>query len=247
MLADFEVLDSWLMARCGGAVPSHPDFAPGGAPRDDSWMIAPVVPHDAFDLKGIHIALRYHDMNADETTRTVQLSAGWFDDIDGHLTGFCLLRSQPRRFRMSRIGDAIDCATGEIIEDKPLYFRSLGVGDTDPERKSAWRDIQQGVRIMMALAHSDGRIVEDEIQAVLAYADKRAQDWGFMLSVDDAERVARVARRQWPTLDVAREDLAAVRHDAGHFRLLMQSMRALAHADDSFSIEEREFFDRLGV
>ena len=210
-------------------------------------MIAPVVPPDAIDLRGLILAMRYLDMKDEDTLRTIRCSRAWEESGETHITAWCLLREEPRRFKASGIVECIDCGTGEVISDPRSFFTELGVVETDETARRVWADIRPGVRFLMALASTDGQVVEDEIECVVRYADTRAADLGMALEYRDHQRIARVARRLRPDLDTAREDLFTLMQDSEHFRLMRRTVKSMVESDDAFSLEERGFLREIGL
>ncbi|KAA2236956.1 hypothetical protein [Salinarimonas soli] len=247
MLADYEALDSWLVMRCGRPLDLPPGFTPRGGARDPSHMLVHGVPRDAVDLGGLAVGISYRDRGGDETARMVRLRRAWLVDGDGYVTAFCELRREPRLFRFSGIVQLVDAQTGEVVTDVLAFMTELGVREPDPNRRAMWESIRLGMRVLMGLAVSDGQVTEDEVQNVVLYADRRAEDFGIMLDEKDCKRVIHIAARLRPDLETAREALREITADPAHARIVVRAMRALSMADDLVCVAENAFFRDLGV
>jgi hypothetical protein len=243
MLADFEVLDTWMAARCGRIVPLRSTLTPMGGLKDPSTMLVSGVPSNAIDLRGITVEILYTDANGDDSARRIHLRKGWRTEHDGHVSSFCELRGKPRRFCFSGIGRLLDCATGEIVTDVSTFFDHLGVLPYDAKRSAMWQSVRAGIVLLMALATTDEALVSDELEAVVVYADRRAEALGLTMTEIDHARVLQTARRLRPDIDAAREALRDVMADRSHAMLIARSMRALSAADDVVCAAERAFLN----
>lgn len=247
MFADFENLDAWLATRCGQPLPIPPSFTPYGSLRDPTMMLVHGVPADAINLGGMRMGLEYEDSEGGVSARVVRLRRAWLVDGFGRFTAFCEMRSAPRQFAFAGVLELTDLQTGEVHKGADAFFVEFGVRETDAVRRIAMNSIRGGMQVLMALAVADGLLVADEIEIVVRYAHRRAEQLGTSLLSADEKMIAKVAARMRPDLETAEQALDALRSDREHLVLVLRSLRQLAHADDSLSIEEESIMRALGV
>jgi hypothetical protein len=74
-----------------------------------------------FDVAA-HLRITYQDRNDERTTRDI-VAKQYLDHSPGEIYAYCKLRRAHRTFVTSRIEQAIDLDTGEVVKRLPTYFR----------------------------------------------------------------------------------------------------------------------------
>lgn len=94
------------------------------------------------------------------------------------------------------------------------------------------RAARDGLRVLAALARSDGAMAPGELAVILDYIKERCSRTGVPVTDADRSALAGYLKRQYPTADVLDECLARLeRESVEEQRLLVRSAIALADAD----------------
>lgn len=199
-------------------------------------------------LEGLRLGLFYVDSKGTISERQVYARKVWFDNGIGYLTAHCLKRNAVRSFRIDRIAQLTDLVTGEIAEGAQqvlFFFEGFGATTSDPAKLLFYADVQKGLRILAAIAWADGMVVDDELEACVRYADYRAGDLGLLLDETEHAKIKKAAASLYPKLETARADIASIRTDATHSRLLAKSIRSLIASDGRTTLAEMLFVKAL--
>jgi len=68
-----------------------------------------------------NVSIDYEDSAGATSQRQITVSSS---DGSRYLYAFCLLKKQPRTFRIDRIKSCVDTDTGEVVRDIPVYFKN---------------------------------------------------------------------------------------------------------------------------
>jgi len=235
----------WFRLRLGASLPTPPGRTAHGPKRDPLSMMPLRPPPNAVQLRGLVLWLGYADEEEEETERAVRCSRAWIRDDRPYLTAWCELRREPRMFRIDRIRVLVDPQTGEILQAMP-FFLALGLAPADPHWLAFLAAAHRGLVVLAAVATADGHFVSDELEAVYRWADRLADH--FQIDLDDKlmDVISRSARLMRPDADAAIEAMHEI-VDATERRILVRSIRDLAHSDDMFTWEEHRLLELLGL
>lgn len=241
-------LDDFLASACSREFEYHANdnFT---LTDDDIDLLVFQEPTSAIpSLEGLRLGLFYIDAKGTISERQVYARKVWFDNGIGYLTAHCLKRNAVRSFRIDRIAQLTDLVTGEIAEGAAqvlLFFEGFGATASDPAKLLFYADIQKGLRILAAVAWADGIVVDDELEACVRYADYRAGDLGILLDETEHEKIKKSAASLYPKLETARADIASIKSDPEHAKLIAKSIRSLIASDGRTTLAEMLFVKAL--
>lgn len=86
----------------------------------------------------------------------------------------------------------------------------IDIRPTDKPGMAQRRSARDGIRILTALARSDGVMQDEEITVILSYITVRAEMAGIATDQTDREALTRYLKRQFPSADVLSECLLAL-------------------------------------
>jgi tellurite resistance protein len=205
------------------------------------------VEHQAIDdvgseLWGISFSIEYRDANHNLTVRGIRIrrfsrtAQGWLC-----MGAYCYERKALRSFRLDRVVSIID-EDGVIWETRDFFSKELHVdlgefhspgGPVPLEARKGDRPgealrcrAKDGLDVLVALAHADHVLRDEEVGAMLDYASHCALKGGIAVTDDDCRALVAYLRRRRP-----------------HLATLAQSLRRL----DQRSAEEKRQLLRAGM
>lgn len=187
------------------------------------------------DVYGLTFSIEYEAASGAVTRRRIMLRSISERDGDVYLRAMCFERSAPRTFRLDRVLCVID-GDGVVHDDPVVFFRdqisvvlpaspvpssgSATATPPDPELarlapavveeppgQLQRRLARDGLRVLVALARSDGLLHADEVDAVLDYVEAVCAGQGAPCAAADRTALAGYVRRQRPGSDVLEECL----------------------------------------
>lgn len=190
---------------------------------------------DGHDMEGVTLAIVYRDAKGTETMRRVTMHRVRVTERQAvYIACFCHERQATRSFRYDRIGGVIDMETGEIRPRDPFFADELGVcvpgtacarPDTGP---SLFDQIKRTCRpdmiLLAGLSRCDGRMLAEEVDAILKHAQHVSADDDLWPEAEDIERLRRHVRHLRPD----RDSLDRAAHAVAD--LPMHRQRRLLHA-----------------
>lgn len=238
---------TWIIGR-SAKPPTPPDGIALSAPRDDVTPIAQAIPSLAEreeegpyeDLFGTSWVIAYTDAQGDESTRRITvLGAKIGKGGDRTIMAKCHERNGIRQFRIDRITELMNIATGEIIEPPTKVFGAARIDMPAPdprlkEHERVMRAARDPLRVLLFVARADGRVCHDEMDAMLRIVDDialtetaRGPLWY------DADKVTDWIAKQTPDAAVAAVALGRMAELAPPARLksFRRSMEKLVTAD----------------
>ena len=191
------------------------------------------------EIIGAQYVIDYVNAKGEPSHRRIEVRRVDVRSADALILAFCHERRALRAFLASRILEAYNAVTGEVMVDPVAYFCGLAKGSPTLEAiaKSA-----PGVQLLLCFAVCDGRFADEEVGVILRY-----MEW-FTDSPGDVDwRLAeRFVRAAWP--DLARFDKAVARlrrEPPEEITRLLRWARKLVHADGQLGKEEVSLIEIL--
>ena len=204
-------------SRTADARPASAARQPFGASIDD-------------DIYGLTFTIEYQAADGEVSRRRIMLrTISQRDDGATFLQALCFERNALRSFRLDRVIRVID-GDGEVFEDPRAFLRDelrvrLPEGASAPAPRATplrandpvpspairpeeapgtaqRRCARDGLRVLVALARSDGQLHPAEVVVVLDYIGETCRRFGIGCGDQDREALGAYLRRQRPGLDV---------------------------------------------
>lgn len=123
-----------------------------------------------------NLRLKYEDGAGQRTERSVRVRS--VGDYMGSptLVGQCLLRDQPRTFRLDRILECFNEDTGEVVAD--VYEHLQGIYESSPRASldSIWDEEFEALRVLYYIGKADGRLMPREREVMADYCRTMSGD-----------------------------------------------------------------------
>jgi hypothetical protein len=219
------------------------------------------------DLWGVTFAIEYIDAKGDSSHRRVTLHDIYVSDAGViYLSCLCHERKAKRTFRFDRVQSIIDM--DGVIHEPQVFFTnelcvSLPMADAahnTPKRErdtpkakpprpaekpgmAQRRAARDGLRVLVALARSDGLLHPEEVEVNLQYIGHKAERAGLPMTEEDCVALTGYLRRQYPSSEVLEECLGRLEQESvEEQQLLVRSAIALMDAD---GVQDGAEFDLL--
>lgn len=235
--------------RLGQTAPKMPDsFAVTGLERDDDGeMLAPNLGDwRPGRLAGASFGIEYVNASGDESVR--RITAIKLRQLDGNLqlTSWCHERRAMRTFRLDRILSCHD-HNGEVFETALFFRHALGLVFERLEEIVEPEDLfGPGMRLLAALAESDGYMHPDEVERVIQYCSAVLDRYGIAVTPLLGDCLPRLVRSQRPTPAIVEKSIRQFRGiDRAGRRLLLRYALEVMDADEYQSPEEFALMMRI--
>jgi len=160
---------------------------------------------------------------------------------------YCYEREAFRHFRADRIIEAVDLATGEIIDTQVAILESFGIVEkelaSDPKTatRAALRKCRHGMNVLVYLARCDGHFHHDEENTVIHYLMEECFDCEF----HDEYLLARI-RKLYPDTDAFFDSLDYLEENGPNAldKIARYAARPV-QADGQIASEEINFMNEL--
>lgn len=145
--------------------------------------------HNSGRAAEARIRVNYTDRGGRKTQREIDVKRFGWDGKEGGLWAYCHARRDNRSFLISRISEAVDRDTGEVIENLGPWLESRW--DTTDEGIESKMHSQLGdaLSALFYLARCDGTMRQQEAQAIIDFVEES----GFPRPI--AERVPNEIRK----------------------------------------------------
>ena len=158
----------------------------------------------------------------------------------------CHERNATRQFRIDRISELVDLATGEVVEPPSRVLGEAAVPPkaADPAAKDhtkVMNAVRDPLRVLLFLARADGRACVNEMDVMLDFVSKvAAPESNERLLAFDAEKVRTWIKKQTPDMELAIIALGRMGRFAPpeHLFEFREHMEKLVHADGKVAAEE---------
>lgn len=199
-----------LMAQLKPQAPEPPPSrAPSLPPTPDSAELA-AEPADAATASKSDLFIRYVDANGAPSERRISIH-GLKENSSGEFTirAWCHERQDMRSFLISRVEEAVDPETGEIIDDLFDWFQ-LHTEDGDQNDELEPDDaFGAAIAVLVFIARADGRMVQAERDVIRNFANMALNAMGLeLLSQSDFDKRLPYVSVDFPTFKLALEELA---------------------------------------
>ncbi len=196
---------SFLAETFEGKLPKRPSFASAelesGHGHDDHSSLhhtssAELPDHE---LVGITIGLEYVDAEKNVSRRWVTIVA-FADDLEGRpaILGHCFMRKGLRTFCVDRIINIFN--EGGDTYDVREFLHLDGHATKSKIASAAYRSVcRDGLRVLIAVARSDGYLHPKEVEIIMDYAQAEGQRLGVEKSPKDLESLKHYIERQQPS------------------------------------------------
>lgn len=108
----------------------------------------------------------YIDAVGLRTKRTVDVQYCVFSGEKSMFRGFCHLREASRAFRVSRVQNAVDCETGEVIRDLSAYLEQRYESSPFASLERAFAEHKDNLRLLLFVGKADGQLRREERSAI---------------------------------------------------------------------------------
>ncbi|WP_172982753.1 TerB family tellurite resistance protein [Roseovarius bejariae] len=211
----------------------------------------------------IYTAIEYCAANGELTRRRITMRRIDFNYSVPSLYAFCHERRAIRQFRTDRIKCFIT-ADGEIIEPN-MFWRSIGVdfdeieytpqersGETSETNRTK-RMLRDQIRILAALSRADGKMRDEEVNAIIEYIEIEVEWDRIDLSEETITELSAYIKRLRPTAEKVSESLFRLFEEPeGRKRLyakelerFMRAAKNVIDADGVLHETEVEFYNGM--
>lgn len=145
-----------------------PVAEPSPAESKDHWEGGHWEVVDTFEVAA-SLHLKYQDGAGQITERSVRVRS--IGDYMGSptLVGHCLLRDQPRTFRLDRILECFNEDTGEVVADVYEHLQAIYEDSPAASIDAIWDREFEALRMLYYIAKADGRLMPREREAMAEY------------------------------------------------------------------------------
>jgi hypothetical protein len=193
-------------------------------------------------LNGINLHIHFVDREGKATERdiTTQRYAHNPDTHGGVIYAFCHLRKGNRPFAFSRIKQAVDLETGEIIPDLGAFLDAAYVATPVGVVDKFLEEHAEGIFVLFSFAKADGTMLAKERVVML--------DWARAHGLTDETALAALEdqmKKIWYTTDHAFWNaVKAVKleaRDESYMQSLWSAIQAILNTDKKLSEQEAQY------
>lgn len=197
------------------------------------------------DYVGMTVGVQYQDENDQVSKRWVSIIK-FANSFAGYhsIRGYCFMREDLRTFRLDRIVNLFN-------EDGQPYDVSelLNIKTNDNNHQlyhsiietKSWPMLRDGLRVLIAVARSDGYLHPKEILVLIDYATNEAKRLGYPLNNSDILHLENYIQKQQPSGEVVSQCLIRL-CDAGDEiqNIISEYLQKTIYADGILAKEEIE-------
>lgn len=197
-------------------------------------------------ISGVACIIAYEDAKGERTMRQVICHRLGEEDLHA----FCMLRKQPRMFKIRSIGQVVDMSTGEVFDDGRQFASGFRISDVEgPKmtwglRRSDFIAVKAALIVLAAIGRADGEFADVE-KKVLADFLERYRDLsgvgGFNV-VGAQTNGLRIV----PSPSLLREAMATLKESHSLARQMMGGFAVeMMRADGRLAPEEQEIVRKV--
>jgi len=203
------------------------------AGSDDDYVVSDDIGRAYF--------ITYKAEDGSESKRRVSVSKV-VQTVSGNvnLMCYCHERAAPRCFRLDRISEAINTATGEVIDDFSSHIMAVAIhkGTFVTATQSVLKKYRHSLNILVFLGRCDNRLIESEIDVVFQYLIKNAFDADL-----DAKEIREHVLSLYPDTEIF---FSSVRNLAQAAKKdVLRHACQLIQADDEITPDEHTFVQEM--
>ena len=236
--------------------PARPSFAKaaleaGSDLEDDATLKENLPGSDPDnDFVGMTVGVEYRDENDNISKRWVSIIK-FANSFAGYrsIRGFCFMREDLRTFRIDRIVNLFN-ENGQTY-DMADIFNIVDKKDNEDAYHSIietkhWPLLRDGLRVLIAVARSDGYMHPKEVLVITDYIKQEAERFGFPLNNNDILNLEAYINKQQPSGEVVTtclERLAA--SDDQTQDIISEFLQKTIYADGVLAVEEIELSAKI--
>lgn len=225
-----------LLAKVTRSRPPLPPLLPGvtvGVSEVDDLSEPPSGEESAGPCAGMALQILYRDAQDRPSRRRITVSRITGGVGERKIRAWCHERRSPRTFRSDRIEEAIDLATGEVIED---VWAWLELETMPADVREALALTADGLVVLAFLAKCDGELHLGEINEAYDFVMEHPADL-----IVDPFYFDLYFRRLWPDLATCQAAIARMQARPEELASLARVAHDLVAADGKVTPEEAEF------
>lgn len=141
----------------------------------DAWEPFDFYGSKLLPATGIY-RIKYTDRNGLDSEREISVRRIYMDKKDAMIDAFCHMRKASRSFLNSRVKEAVDAETGEVISD--LAEAAISQYQQSPEGRidELFRSEEPALSALLFVARADGRMLKPERMAIARYLKDQHPD-----------------------------------------------------------------------
>lgn len=176
--------------------------------QDEETSVEPnqQVSNEDNDISGQSFGIEYISAKGEKSDRWISVINVMDKGENISLLAYCFVRERPRQFRLDRITTVYD-ADG-IVANCTEFFDTFGLSfkSCSPllQKPGAFlkRKMKDEARVLVAVARIDGKYREEELEEILVYSVKKAENGGEFQCEEDIAAFEKYLRNLYPTTDV---------------------------------------------
>ena len=194
------------------------------------------------DLLGLTFGIGYIDAEDNQSNRRITILK--LHKIDSEKLGFvarCHETHKVKLFELARITLVTDWINGEEFSNLEEYFKTTFHSDLKNLLSASFdpfKACRPGLTFLSAIAHSDGRLIEEEIDEIAIYCDQVCRGLGLVLTDKQAEGLRNAVIRFSPDKEAIEESIEHFKNNEAEARLLETHANRLMNADGVQTPEE---------
>jgi len=234
-----------------GKNPKRPSFAKEeletGTDLDDDITLIENLPGSDPDnnLIGLTVGVEYKDENDNISKRWVSIIK-FANSFAGYrsIRGYCFMREDLRTFRLDRIVNLFN-EEGQTYDMNNLLDFSSETSEEETYHSiietKHWPLIRDGLRVLIAVARSDGYLHPKEVLVIIDFIKSEAERFGFPLNNHDTLHLEEYINKQQPSGEVVAACLTRL-NDAGDEvqDIVSEYLQRTIYADGVLAQEEIE-------
>ncbi|WP_339862304.1 WYL domain-containing protein [Paremcibacter congregatus] len=235
------------------AKPKPPQWASNDAADIDDEEDADDLPNgdraadEGADICGQSFNIEYVSSAGEISERCISVIRTIEQSGNISLFAYCFVKERPRQFRLDRVQAVYD-AEG-VSRDCEKFFNGYGLAykKTAPPKKQPGKFLKQKYKhpaiVLVALARIDGEYRQSELDEILSYAVKSAENMGKFQSDDDIDAFEEYLKNLYPSAPVLKRSLAAISKHT--FRAKTDFLRMCVRVMDADGIQKTSEFDMI--
>lgn len=192
-----------LLRKIGSSLPHVEPYVPDGKNiqlvyEDEEDKENSSYEEDLSDTIGTALFITYKSSKGEISTRRISIKKTENDKI----WAYCFEKQALRSFRLDRIIEAVDMATGEVLLENDGLLSELSAPEIEDSKdaksatKKALQKCRHGLNILVYLARCDGHFHSDEIDILSHYMMSECFETNF-----DSDYLETRFKRHYPDID----------------------------------------------
>lgn len=217
-------------------------FVPNVSKDSDADNFAPKSRKGTCDLLGLTFGISYADENGIPSSRRITVvDVHSIDNNSLGLVARCHETKKVKLFPLARITVVTDWLSGKEFANLDEFFKLNFHADLQSVLSSSFNPFKAcrpGLTFLSALAHSDGRLLEEEMNEIAIYCDQVCRDLGLELTDKQVQALHNFVVRFSPEENAINEAIEHFKGNEAGARLLEKHAKRLMDADGVQTPEE---------